>query len=264
MKVLTLNLWNVNAAWEARASGIKAFLAAERPDVVAVQEVSPYLGHPQVEELASSSGYTWVYERAGEWQGREEGLAILARGGVLERLEGVKLPAAEADPQRIVLICLYDRAFVEMPGTSPVIIANCHLSYRAHHHNERVAQARAAMLAIAQVRQRLGCPVVVCGDLNEDPGGPAVEIFLTNAALPLKDAWTEAHPGDDGHTFARDNDWADPGLVPGRRIDYVLHSPDLRPTEARLVLTGRTEALVDARASDHFGVVVQFTGGSRG
>lgn len=79
-------------------------------------------------------------------------------------------------------------------------------------------------------------PVILAGDLNEGPDGPAVSTLLTR----LTDAFALAGDGP-GYTF--------PASAPAHRIDYVLASRHL------VVEACRVE---DVRAADHRPVVAEF------
>ena len=75
-------------------------------------------------------------------------------------------------------------------------------------------------------------PVVVCGDLNEPFGGTAVRSLLARAGL------IDADAGGNRPTF--------PSTTPTSRIDYILHSPDLRVASFEVVRS---------TASDHLPVM---------
>jgi exonuclease III len=78
LKVLSLNVWNTNPPVEDRQNRIAEYLSSHAPDVVALQEISPYHSTLQSDWIATQSGYQHVYySRNGYWRGREEGLAIL-------------------------------------------------------------------------------------------------------------------------------------------------------------------------------------------
>jgi endonuclease/exonuclease/phosphatase family metal-dependent hydrolase len=94
--------------------------------------------------------------------------------------------------------------------------------------SERILQAEAlANLVLAAPR-----PVVVAGDLNETPGGPAVVDLLARTGL------LDASAGFYRPTFIANN--------PTVQLDYILHSPDLRVSSFEVI---RSEA------SDHLPVM---------
>lgn len=93
---------------------------------------------------------------------------------------------------------------------------------------ERMQQAE----ALAGIVRAARAPVVVCGDLNEPPDGPAVRLLREQTGLVDADAQANrpTYPAD----------------CPLRRIDYILFSPDL---VCRHVEVGTTQA------SDHLPVL---------
>ncbi|HLJ56769.1 MAG TPA: endonuclease/exonuclease/phosphatase family protein [Chthonomonadaceae bacterium] len=90
--------------------------------------------------------------------------------------------------------------------------------------------------ALANLVNAAPRPVVVCGDLNEEFGGAAVRALIARAGL------IDADAGGNRPTF--------PAGEPRSRIDYVLHSPDLRATYLEVVRSD---------ASDHLPVVADLS-----
>ena len=93
---------------------------------------------------------------------------------------------------------------------------------------ERKLQAE----ALANLVNAAPRPIVVCGDLNEGFGGEAVRDLIARSGL------IDAGEGGNRPTF--------PSTDPRTRIDYILHSPDLRAAAFEVV---RSEA------SDHLPVM---------
>jgi endonuclease/exonuclease/phosphatase family metal-dependent hydrolase len=108
----------------------------------------------------------------------------------------------------------------------PVQVFSTHLQHNSQ--PERIAQ-------IAAIREVIGAcqeSVVLTGDLNARPGTPEIDALTED----LIDAWAEAGVGD-GYTFPAEN--------PTARLDYVLHSDDVRTC---------TAAVLSTDASDHLPV----------
>jgi endonuclease/exonuclease/phosphatase family metal-dependent hydrolase len=117
--------------------------------------------------------------------------------------------------------CVVDRA--------PVVVAGTHLSLDG---GERLAQARLLDAALAGLPEP--APVVVAGDLNEPPDGPAWRLLAARRM--------DAARGDATPTFP---------AVGGRgRIDAVLVDPAIAVAGYRVVSSTAT-----ARASDHLPVL---------
>jgi endonuclease/exonuclease/phosphatase family metal-dependent hydrolase len=94
--------------------------------------------------------------------------------------------------------------------------------------DERRLQAE----ALANLVNAAPRPVVVCGDLNEPFGGAAVQDLIARADL------IDADAASNRPTFDSVN--------PMTRIDYILHSPDLRVESLEVI---------GATASDHLPVM---------
>jgi endonuclease/exonuclease/phosphatase family metal-dependent hydrolase len=115
-----------------------------------------------------------------------------------------------------------------------------------------VRQAQAAELAAALADSPY--PVVLAGDLNDDPGTGAVA--LLTRALGLADAWVTGSGA--GFTAGQANLRGPPTF--NRRIDYVLYQPDRRPALEAVRADVIGEELADRTPSglwpsDHAGIL---------
>lgn len=153
---------------------------------------------------------------------RRYGNAILARYPIVRR-NNLLLPRTAMVEQRALL-----RAQIGL-GDRRLDVYTTHLE--AHDTGQRALQAGAVATSLAS---RLG-PGLLLADLNARPD--SAEMAAITAVL--QDAWTVGTGR--GFTY--------PATAPTRRIDVVLHSPDLRPTAASVVAT---------TGSDHRPVVVDF------
>jgi endonuclease/exonuclease/phosphatase family metal-dependent hydrolase len=208
---------------------------AMRVDVIGLQEVDRHWG----ERSAFVDQAAWLRDRLGMHLAyganldldplqpgqprRQYGTAILSRHPILS-WRNTQLPRFDDHEQRGLL-----EAIVNVRGTR-VRVANTHLQ---HDNNlEREAQA-------ARIVELLGADArrtVLVGDLNAVPGTPEIRTLTGVCA----DVWPAAGTGD-GFTF--------PAVLPDRRIDYVLASPDVRPQRAEVPATD---------ASDHLPVVADY------
>ena len=124
-------------------------------------------------------------------------------------------------------------------------------------------------IAAASAEPGAMAPVVLCGDLNDDPDSPCVAAVLSDPGLPLLSALADyqpsAHPSAEAGAFTT---WKfrvyDDGSVCEKRavIDYVFHSPALRPV-ARWAQPTKEEIGPQALPSetypsDHLAVCVEF------
>src|SRR5690606_10869393 len=103
LRLLSLNLWNLNDPLPSRMQNLDSFLSDCEQDVVAFQEVSPEgPGRLQTDRVNSLSTFGSCYQATGEWEGRAEGLSIYSRYPIA-RSESYRLPGAESDMDRGLL-----------------------------------------------------------------------------------------------------------------------------------------------------------------
>jgi endonuclease/exonuclease/phosphatase family metal-dependent hydrolase len=122
---------------------------------------------------------------------------------------------------------LEPRGAVIVAGRNGVTFVATHLGLSA---SDRQRDARALLAALEGTS-----PVVLGGDLNDRPGGPATRLLFEL----FTDVFSVAGEGS-GDTY--------PANAPLHRIDYVLCSPSLTPVNA---------AVVPIVASDHLAVVAE-------
>jgi endonuclease/exonuclease/phosphatase family metal-dependent hydrolase len=199
-------------------------LRALTPDMVAFQEIHQRLpwsrGEDQPLALEVGLGRPFVFHRLLRYGRGGYGIGMAARGTVAERLHhllpsgreqrgALELRLREIDGMRLTSICTHWGLDAE----------------------ERISQAR-ALIEIVRAAPR---PVIVCGDLNEDREGQAVQLLLNETDLQDADAERQRP------TFVADN--------PKVRIDFVLYTPEL---------AARRVEVIDTLASDHLPVLVDF------
>ncbi|HVM00149.1 MAG TPA: endonuclease/exonuclease/phosphatase family protein [Egibacteraceae bacterium] len=235
MRLLTLNLWGTNGPVADRLSALAAYLLAERPDVVALQEVDDWAGVTQAHRLADAVGYPVVHHvRTGRGMRRGEGLAVLAAGAA-EPVATVRLPGARTDHPRAVQV-------VDVPAPGGTVrLANTHLAWRLDAGQQRAEQAAAIRDALAA----WAGPAVIAGDLNDVVGSRALDTLVEAGFV---DAVTAAG-AEDRPTFDRVNPYLWQPELAGRRVDHLLVR-DLAVRDAAVVLTGKDAPVV----SDHYGV----------
>src|SRR5690606_1484319 len=117
---------------------------------------------------------------------------------------------------------------------------------------DRADQAVEA-LAFARAQHEPGVPAYLAGDLNAPPDELAMRVLRGEASHEgttgdLTDAWLQATTTP-GYTIPSD--------APERRIDYIYAFPDAgTATTCATVLAQPVDGI---RASDHLGVLCQFT-----
>jgi endonuclease/exonuclease/phosphatase family metal-dependent hydrolase len=217
---LRLMTFNIKHGELSSMEDVAAAIAAEAPDVVAMQEVdrnaqrSGVVDEPAV--LAELTGMTPRFASALTFgDGGEYGIALLSRWPITSE---EKMELTSTGEQRVLAVWQ-----IELPGGGTLQMANTHLGLSADERATQVAEIAAALDGREQV--------ILVGDLNEDPTGGAVH---TTLSADLRDGWEEAGAGP-GYTF--------PALLPTERIDYVFLSEDW-PETAEI-------RVVDAYVSDH-------------
>ncbi len=188
------------------------------PDIICFQEIHqrlPWSGREdQPEVLSVLLGRPFVFQR-NLWFGfGGYGIGIATRSLVAQRAEHL-LPSVKE--QRGAL----EVRLRDVGGLRRLTVFCTHWGLQEE---ERRRQAE-ALAALVNAAPR---PVVVCGDLNEGPDAGAVRLLLASTEL------LDADAAQNRATFVSNN--------PKSRIDYILHSPDLR--------AGHVE-VVSGEASDH-------------
>ena len=271
MKLLTWNLWQYSvpwgcdpacgvvphypadaprpaggALWRLRRAAILAVLAAERPDVVLLQEAASDAtaapGAPnQAAQLAAASGYGIGYQPASVSRMRtaESGQAVLAAPGWAITSQATRvLPSAgwpAKDSARLALA-------VDLDGPAGGLrVVDVHLSLDAAARQRSLEEIRAWTAGLPPLPS-----TVLAGDCNDVPDSPAIA-GLTAAGW--RDCWADLYPADAGPTF--------PTPAPFIRLDYVFLAPAgrLRPVAARRV--GLDPDPAGFYPSDHAGLIVE-------
>jgi endonuclease/exonuclease/phosphatase family metal-dependent hydrolase len=214
LRILTYNIRNgrgIDAPDSMNVARIGRVIAAQRPDVVALQELDRQTrrsaGRDVLQELADATGMTGTYGQAIAYQGGAYGVGILSRKPPLRAYQ--RPLACPAEP-RTLLVCEFD-AFV---------LFCTHLSL--------VPESRAA--AVAVINRERGAfkkPVFLAGDFNAAPDAGAIRALET--------AWRRISPLEP--TFPADK--------PNVMIDYLFVAKDAQ------VETIESRVVDEPAASDH-------------
>ncbi|WP_210506196.1 endonuclease/exonuclease/phosphatase family protein [Naasia sp. SYSU D00057] len=228
--------------WERRRSVVRAVLQQARPSLLGVQEAVP----EQLAWIAESTGAEWI-GRGRSRDGGGEHCAVLydpSRLRVLrwEQHALSRTPAVagsrswgSALPRVFVVADFADRA----TGIAFRVI-NTHLD-----HVSPLARRRSAELLRRVARARWGTwrdplPTVLLGDANASTRSVAFRILTVD----LADAWTAAARRSTPEWGTR-SAYRPPR--PGRRIDWILASPDIAVDDVAIAAVR-----IDGRAgSDH-------------
>ena len=258
LRVVTLNVWNLDGPWRQRRVELVAWLEAMEPDIVCLQEI--------IETADGRNQAQWIADTAGgfhtAYSGREIREGVLFGNAVLSRWpidasadHDLPYVRADGEVQRLVLHA----------RTRGVDVFSTHLNWRFGDGALRERQ----VLTLADVVERSSAPdaplpPIVGGDFNADPESAEMR-FLTGLAslegrsVYFQDAWRIAGGRGPGLTWDNRNPFAAAEHEPSRRIDYVLvgwrRDGGAGRVESARVVCDR--ALTGTFASDHFGLLVE-------
>ncbi|REE99538.1 endonuclease/exonuclease/phosphatase family protein [Thermomonospora umbrina] len=200
VRVLSYNIRSMRDDTAALARVIRGCEA----DVVCLQEVPRFLlWRAKRWRLARMTGLRVASSR------REAGLAVLAgpRGRVVHAAYHLLTPVPRLHRRGLAL------AVLEFDGTR-LIAASTHLDLRSDARRRHTAEV---IELLERARRRFGAPVVLTGDVNEEPGGPSWTL--------LADAYADAYataPRGAGHTYSsRDPRRRIDGVFADRRIEVI-------------------------------------------
>lgn len=234
LRVMTYNIRSGNG----NLAGTAAAIRAERPDVIALQEVDVHwaarsdfadeateLGRRLDMQVRFAPIYV-ISDSDTTKRRREFGVALLSRYPITAfRNDTIaRLSTQMENPVPAPMPGLLD-AVLDVRGTA-VHVLNTHLDYRRDP-GVRAMQAREMVAHVDTT-----APTLVFGDMNASPDAPELQPLLTL----LHDAW----PMVNGNGFTY------PAEAPTERIDYVLVSSHFRVRDASVPAT---------EASDHRPVV---------
>ncbi|MEU8352984.1 endonuclease/exonuclease/phosphatase family protein [Streptomyces sp. NPDC048845] len=262
LRVLTMNVLAPEYAdWPRRRRVIADELRALRPDVVALQEVTP--GGPA--ELLGEGWHITGHPHRGP-DGVGAALALRRPPRAVHRRDLFVTDRARAQPW-----CGVAAAEVPGPGEmGPLLVVHHKPSWPYDHERERELQAVSCARFVEEIlagRDADAAPphVLLLGDFDAAPDAASIRFLtgrqsLDGRSVCYRDAWPAARPGEPGHTFSPRNELVRAGDMagdPGRRIDYVMvrcgpHGPSLDVAACDRVLV---DPVAGVQASDHYGVV---------
>jgi endonuclease/exonuclease/phosphatase family metal-dependent hydrolase len=258
LRVVTLNVWNLDGPWRERRTEVVAWLEALEPDIVCLQEI--------IETPDGRNQAQWIADAAGGFHraygGRELRPGVLFGNAILSRWpidasadHDLPHEPAEGEVPRLVLHA----------RTRGLDVFSTHFNWRFHDGalRERQAATLADVVASASA-PGAALPPIVGGDFNAEPDSTEMRFLRGLASLDgrsvyFQDAWRVAGGRGPGHTWDNRNPFAAAEHEPSRRIDYVLvgwrrDGGAGRVASARVVCD---RALTGTFASDHFGLAVE-------
>ncbi|MEV6981361.1 endonuclease/exonuclease/phosphatase family protein [Sphaerisporangium sp. NPDC051017] len=193
--MIRVGTYNVRSMYDDTAA-LARVIRAMAPDVLCVQEAPRLVRwRRRRAELARSSGLRVVTGR------RFGGVAVLAAPGtrVIHAESHLLRPFTGLERRGVAV------AVVEHAGTR-ITAASVHLDL---HPAARISHAAEIMRLLRPVSQRYDAPIVIAGDVNEQPGEPVWRYFTRG----LADCYACAPVGD-GLTFT--------ARSPSKRLDAVF------------------------------------------
>lgn len=183
LRVLTYNIHHAEGTdGKLDLDRIAAIITAQKPDLVAVQEVDKNTkrtgGVDQAAELGKRTGLHVAFGKAIDLQGGEYGQAVLSRFPI-RSVTTHPLPGKPGQETRIVV-----EVVVESPGRSAVTLLATHFQHD---------DADTRTLQAAKVNELFGKlerPMILAGDLNATPDSDSMKA--------LAKLWVYATPPDQG------------------------------------------------------------------
>lgn len=255
LRVLTLNIWNVDGDWRARRQAIVAVLRQWEPDVVCLQEVVESEQGNQAKWLATElGGWHVAFASVKHHLGPARfGNAVISRWPI-DVSSSADLPHEpdEAEVQRVVAHA----------RTNGVDLFSTHLAWQLHDADLRERQVQALVEFVeAHTQANASVGPIIAGDFNAEPDSTAIRYLtgltsLGGRSTYFQDAWRLAGDGGSGLTWSRANAHAAKEHEPDRRIDYIFSGVHLdtgagRPLECHVVAD---EPVDGVWPTDHFGV----------
>lgn len=265
LNVMTFNIRYDNPsdgenAWPHRRSMVAGLFAAQKPDIVGLQEA---LDSQLREILTDRSEFASVGVGRDDGMTRGEYAAILYRSDRLSVLDSgtfwfsdtPEVPGSTHWGNSITRICTWarfaDRASMGNPPRS-FYVFNAHLDHQSQPSRERSVQ-----MLLRRIAQRgASDPVIITGDFNAGESNAVVQFIKgfdrsnTDVVLPIfVDSFRSIYPRE--QIVGTFNSFR--GESTGDKIDYIFVSPE--------TVVGSSEILrdnVNARyPSDHFPVVAR-------
>lgn len=201
----------------------------ERPDLVGLQEVDRGVERTQrkdeIIELAQLTGMEYAFAHNLDYQGGQYGVAILSKFPIGTSDHRMYQNKREAERRGMI------RVEVKIDA-KPVNFVTTHLDYQ--YQDGRLFEAEQMLQFLSTVKG----PLIVVGDLNDEPTGSAYKLMLNQ----FDDAWLSSHQAAEGFSYPADK--------PIKRIDYVF----VRKSEGLKI---KKAWVVETLASDHVPVVTE-------
>lgn len=231
IKVLSYNIHHgANMKNVIDLPAIAAVINAEKPDLVALQEVDSATGRSgkvdQLQELARLTGMYGYFGRSMNYDGGGYGTGILSRYPIKEAAT-LQMPVGEGKEPRATSMIV-----TNIPGTKGVRFASTHLDVERED-TWRIQEAE----LLCQHFKTSTLPVIIAGDFNALPDSKPIAAF--------RQLFTDLS-ADSGPSF--------PSEKPGIKLDYIMTAKAPARWKAALA-----KVINEPMASDHRPVYVEIS-----
>ena len=237
IRIVTWNTWFGEHKFDQRRDALLAELARRRPDVIALQEVTPPL-------LASLLDQSWIraaYQVSAIELGQRYDVAVLSQLPI-RSFAALELPTTMG------------RKLLVAELACGLVVATVHLESM-----KQSGAARAAQLAVIQPYLAKFGDTAFVGDMNFKPDDEVETAALDHDFV---DAWPALHPTEPGYTADSERNAMRYELKPTpsrKRIDRAfVHGTTWRPVAIELVGTAPIDR-DGTFVSDHFGLELALT-----
>jgi endonuclease/exonuclease/phosphatase family metal-dependent hydrolase len=263
VRVVMQNVWAHFGAWSERRGVLANGLRALEPDLVAFVEPIKRDGYDQTVDLLGP-GYHVVYQAERDSNGI--GISIASRWpiGQVHEVDLRVTPRTSTFLGRTLV------AEIDAPEPlGPLLFVAANPSWEMGLERERELQAVAAARLLEELVAERDLHVILAGDFDAVPDAASIRFLtgrqsLEGISVCYRDAWESVHGQEPGYTFTPSNPLVAAGETAWdvhRRIDYIfIRCDDYGPTLDVRACERLFDAPVDGVwASDHFGVVADFT-----
>lgn len=216
---------------DIQIQGIADAINAQRPDLVALEEVDSVTQRAPIDEakeLGKLTGMHYFFSKTINFEGGEYGDAILSRYPII-KVQHEELPMPDSSGEARALGIITIKPFRGMK----INFAVTHLDLRF---KNRMAEIRRIM-AVARQSQY---PFILGGDFNAFPNSKEVKTLKSYFVFADRIGWTLTFPSDD----------------PRITIDYIVLSPEA----SKEFQVTSYNVIKDISASDHLPLVEELQG----
>lgn len=257
-RILTINTWKGDGAYQARLALLKKQILDLAPDVILMQEVLRSIDAQAEYDTLQSISEVFEGESAfvpmRQNKRQVEGQLVDCWSGMgcwsrfpIEAAAGIELPSNDADGGRagqMIRIQIHGQHF---------LFANVHLSFL--HDSDALKIAQLETMLQEMLKQTDLKAFFIAGDFNSVPNSKTIQYLQNHSHFRAKDAFFSCNSASaNGITMPSSTN---PEL--GTRIDYVFslataEVPHLPIIQSAVALNQLEEGLYP---SDHFGVIAQ-------